>query len=212
MSCQKNLTIVLIHNYETESILEKSLRYVGIDNHVLLKPENGQWPANTQKIIELEKYIDSGNCSTEFILYIDSDDAVLRGDPGKAVEYLIEEDCDALYASTKSTRSFRHLPELKKWADKFACDNGYEKRYLNAGVFVAKTDFLKELLPAALEYVDNYDQSPPNRKKLHSKGTFYDGLPEFPKGVSSDQMIIRYLHPRYHSRIKIDFRQRLALK
>ena len=47
LSCPKNLTIILIHNYETESILEKSLHYVGIDNHVLLKPENGQWPGNT---------------------------------------------------------------------------------------------------------------------------------------------------------------------
>ncbi len=130
LSCPANLTIVLIHNYEKESILEKSLRYVGIENYVLLKPTNGQWRANTQKLIELNKYIASGDCPTEYILYIDSDDAVLRGDPGKAVEYLLEEECDALFSSTKGILHFSYLPKLKKWADQLAYDNGYKKLYL----------------------------------------------------------------------------------
>lgn len=211
-ACPANLTIVLVHNYDHEPILEKSLRYVGIEHYVLLKPKSGKWPSNTQKLIELKKYIDSDDCSTEYILYIDSDDAVLRGDPGKAIEYLREEGCDALFSATTGTLHFSYLPELKQWADELAHENGYEGLYLNSGVFVGKSAFLKDLLEEALTFVTDQDLTIAARKKLDREGTFAENLPEFPKGGGSDQMIIRFLHPRYHPRIKVDFKRRLALR
>lgn len=216
LSCPAYLTIVLIHNYDEESILEKSLRYVGIENFVLLKPESAQWPSNTVKLIELKKYIDRGDCPTEYVLYIDSADAVLRGDPGKAVQYLHEEECDLLFSSTSGHKLMdmmgKYIPETRRWADHLARDHGCEQLYLNAGVFVGKTTFLKEILNMALEFVTEDDLSPAERDKLHRQGTLAEAFPEFPKGVGSDQMIFTYLHPRFYPRVKIDFKRRLALR
>jgi len=215
LSCPAHLTIVLIHNYEKESILEKSLRYVGIENYVLLRV-NGQWPSQAVKLIEMKKYIDSGDCPTEYILYIDSDDAVLRGDPGKAVQYLQEEECDLLFSYTYDRKHFnlmeKYLPETRRWADQLARDHGCEQVYLNAGVFIGKTTFLKEILNIAVEFVTEHDISPAERNKLHRQGTLAEALPEFPKGAGSDQMIFRYLHPRFYPKVKIDFKRRLAFR
>ena len=102
LSCPADLTIVLIHNYKDESILEKSLRYVGIEDFVLLQPATGKWPSNKIKLVELKNYLDSGECATENILYIDSDDAVVRGDLGGVVDYFQEEDCNLLFSSCVS--------------------------------------------------------------------------------------------------------------
>ena len=38
LRCPPNLTIVLVHNYAAEPIMETSLRYVGIERYVVLKP------------------------------------------------------------------------------------------------------------------------------------------------------------------------------
>lgn len=216
LSCPAQLTILLIHNYEKESILEKSLRYVGIENFVLLKPESGQWPSNTVKLIELKKYLDRGDCPTEYVLYIDSDDAVLRGDPEKAVQYLHEEKCDLLFSCTYDQKHFdlleKYLPETRRWVDQLARDHGCEQLYLNSGVYIGKTTFLKEILNMALEFVTEHDLNPTELNKLHRRGTLAEALPEFPKGAGSDQMIFRYLHPRFYPRVMIDFKRRLALR
>lgn len=212
LSCPENLTIVLTHNYQQEPILEKSLRYVGINNYVVLSPEDGRWPSNTQKWILLKHYIDRGNCPTDYILYIDSDDAVLVGDPSKAVEYLHEEKCDLLFSSSHGTLHFQYLPETKRWAEQLARDNGRKGLYLNTGVFVGKTEFIQEILKEVTEYVTEHDLSTKAREELHRKSILAETLPEFPKGGGSDQMILRYLHPQYHPRIKVDFQRRLALR
>ena len=212
LSCPADLTIVLVHNYQEESILEKSLRYVGIEDFVLLQPEDGQWPSNTLKITELKKYLDSGDCPTERILYIDSDDAVVRGDLGKAVEFFEEEDCDLLFSSTIAKKHLDCLPEAKRWADENARENGWERRYLNAGVFIGNKAFLQEILEEVLKFVTNDDLSYAEHETLHRKKIVREVLPDFPKGCGSDQMIFRYLHPRFYPRMKTDFKCRLALR
>ena len=69
----------------------------------------------------------------------------------------------------------------QQWADELASDNGYKKRYLNSGVFVAKTTFLKELLPEALEYVTDHDLSIVDRKNSTAGGLFPSAYPCFRK-------------------------------
>ena len=212
LSCPTDLTIVLVHNYESEPILEKSLRYVGIDNFVVIKPEGGKWQSNSVKLTELRNYIDRGDCPTDTILYIDSDDAVLRDDPAKAVAYLHDEDCDLLFSSTSGIKHFHYLPECKRWADQLARDHGCKNRYLNTGVFVGKTAFLKEVLDAAADYVTEDDLPTAERTRLSRQGRLLKELPDFPKRCGSDQLVLRFLHRRFHPRIKIDFKGRLALR
>ena len=212
LSCPDHVTIVLIHNYKEEPIAEKSLRYVGIEDFVVLRPEDGLWPSNTVKLRLLKSYLDSDACSTEHILYLDSEDAVLMSDPGKAVRYLQEAGCDLLFSSTTSDYLFDYMPEARRWADQVARDNGCEQIYLNSGVYIGRTAFLREFLDAALEFVTDHDLSNATRKRLHRNLTLGDAVAGFPRGGGSDQAIFRHLHPRFYPRIKVDYRRRLALR
>jgi hypothetical protein len=212
LKCPSDLTILLIHNYTVEPIMEKSLRYVGVEDYVVLTPVlDGPWKMAI-KLIELKKYLDSNACKTKYILYMDSDDAALRDDPAKTVQYLEEEDCDLLFPNTGWTSAYDCMPEVKRWADQDAARNGVTQRYINAGVFVGKTDFLKEVVDKAMEYVSDDDLPSEEYWRILDEGNLRDRLPEFPKRVGCDQEILRYLHPQFHPRMKVDYKDRLAIR
>jgi hypothetical protein len=212
LSCPPDLTILLIHNYDYEPLMEKSLRYVGIDNFTVLRPPiNGPW-VHTVKISAVLNYIKSGACKTEYLLYCDSNDAVLRDDPRKAIQYLKEENCELLFSKTRSKKIYDFLPDVKVWADRVAKEHGYPGWYINAGVYVARTSFLREVLETAMAYVTETDLPGSAFKRLKDTGTIYEYLPDFPKGYGCDQTILRYLHPQFYPRMKIDYQGRLALR
>lgn len=207
-----DITILLIHNYNKESLMEKSLRYVGIKNFIVLKIKfNGAW-FNTLKLIELKNYLDSNSCQTKYIFYCDSCDAVLRDDPEKAINHLEEEKCDLLMSSTKFSGGYECMPEVKKWADQIASKSGYAFRYLNSGVYFGKTEFLREVVDSAVEYITDNDLPRKEYERLRENGYLCEHLTDFPKGVGCDQVILRYLHPRFYPRMKIDYMGRLALR
>ena len=203
--------------------MEKSLRYVGIENFVVLKAEfNGAWH-NTIKLLELKKFLDSNRCKTEYILYFDSDDAVLRDEPEKAIRYLQEEDCELLFSSTHWEGGYACMPHIKKWTDQIADKNGHDRLYINTGVYIAKTSFLREVIDSAIEYVTEHDRQGveyyvteehyvTEHRELFQKWSLREGSPSFPKGVGCDQIILRYLHRQFYPRMKIDYKGRLALR
>jgi hypothetical protein len=212
LQCPPELTILLIHNYATEPVMEKSLRFVGIDNYVVLRPEvKGPWH-NSAKIVVLDEFLARGACRTEYVLFCDSDDAVLVGDPAKAIPYLQEEACDLLVSCTSYTGGYTCMPQIKQWADQNARASGYQNRYMNTGVYIAKTDFLRELVRSAKAYVTPEDLSRVEYRRARRNGSLDQRLPEFPRGVGCDQVIFRYLHPRFYPRMKIDYAGRLALR
>ena len=192
--------------------MEKSLRYVGIENFVVLKVDPSIRWRNTQKIKELKKFLDSNRCKTEYILYFDSDDAVLRDEPEKAIRYLQEEDCELLFSNTHFEGHYKCMPHIKEWTDQIADKNGHDRLYINTGVYIAKTSFLREVIDSAIEYVTEHALSWEEYEELHQKGGLCERLPSFPKGVGSDQIILRYLHPNFYPRMKIDYKGRLALR
>lgn len=204
------ITPVLLHNYKGEQIAGKSLRYVGIDNYKTVRVDPATPWRWTFKLTELKKFLDSGGCKTEFIMYIDSDDVVFREDPAKAIQYLEEEDCDMLVSSTSFAGGYDCMPDVKTWTDQIAGDLGYSPRYLNAGVYVARTSFLREVLESALKYVADDEFTPQEYRQHSHKGTICEKLPLFPKGCGDDQVILRYLHPQFYPRMKIDYKARIA--
>lgn len=213
LRCPPDLTILLIHNYKQEPIMEKSLRYVGIENFVVMKPEfDGAWRMAI-KLIELRKYLDSGSCKTKYILYCDSDDAVLRDDPAKAIKYLQDEECDLLLPnSTTWSAGYECMPEVQRWADQNARENGRRHCYINAGVFIGKTEFLREVVNSAMKYITDHDLSSEEYWRILENGSLSERIPEFPKGVGCDQEILRYLHPQFYPRMKIDYKDKLAIR
>ena len=212
LSCPPELTILLVHNYEYEPIMEKSLRYVGIENFTVLRPPiNGPW-VHTVKVSAILNYLKSGACKTEYVLYFDSNDAILRDDPKKAIGYLREENCELLLSKTKSKSIYQYMPQVKAWTDHIAKENGHPGWYINAGVFVARTSFLSEVLEAVMAYITDDDLPDKVLNQLIQNGGLEKRCPEFPKGCGSDQTILRYLHPQFYPRMKIDYQGRLALR
>ena len=108
----------------------------------MLRPQvKGPWRP-TVKLEMIDTYLKCGACKTDYFLYCDSDDAMLRDDPGKAIRYLEEENCDLRILSTKLTgRGYKYLPRAKAWAAKIAKEQGYPGWYLNFGVFVGRRVF-----------------------------------------------------------------------
>ena len=192
--------------------MEKSLRYVGIENFVALKVDPSIPWNNTQKIKELKEFLDSDRCKTDYILYFDSVDALLRDDPKKAIDYLQEEDCELLFSSTSYQGGYELMPEMRAWTDSIAKKDGYGERYLNSGVYVAKTSFLQEFIDSAMEYVTEDPISRQKYRELLESEDACVNLHPFPKGIASDQQIFRYLHRQFYPRMKIDYKNRLALR
>jgi hypothetical protein len=206
------MIIVLVHNRETEPIMERSLRYVGVDNFVVLRPNGNRPWRNTVKLTMLKEYLDSGACKTKYLLLCDSDDAVLSDDPGKAIDYLEDQRCDLLFSSTKYTGGYVCMPHIKEWADQKARESGSAPTYINAGVFVGKTAFLRQVLEVANSYVTEHDLSRTDYRRLRREGSLNRRLPEFPRGIGCDQVILRYLHPRFYPQMKVDYAGQLALR
>lgn len=205
------LTIVLVHNDEEPPLLERGLRYVGIDDFVVLRPEvTGEW-RDTTKILALLDWLRAGGCRTEFVLYVDSRDALLRAAPWRAVTLLRELDCDCIFSSTAVSYGYACMPDVKAWADENARQHGYRQRYINAGVFVGRATFVRELFEEAVNFIGP-DDWPRRVYRRHVRaGTLCEALPDFPHGVGTDQPIIRYLHPLFYPRLHCDYAGRLAV-
>lgn len=105
-----------------------------------------------------------------------------------------------------------YMTDVKKWTDQISRENGFRHVYINAGVFFGKTVFLKELLNEALKYITDNDLRGPERHEMHRRGTILENLPDFPRRIGTDQAILRYLHPHFYPRMKIDHKGRLALR
>ena len=211
-----NLTIVTCRNegsledriiwslegYETTSILESNLEYLGVDGLVVLRDSRLPW-RNTFKFEMLHNYISSGECKTKYFMFCDAVDVIFKDDPQKVIDIFESFKCDALFMSTHSTDGYSCMPDVKLFADK---TNGGSGRYLNSGVYIGKTNFIKEVIEAALEYaiphgviMDEYHEW------LKSNPVGY------PKG-SQDQDIFRFLEPKFYPRMRVDYQNLMAYR
>lgn len=211
-SCPQNLTILLVHNREQKTLLEYSLDYLGIKNYTVIRPELKRDWFQTIKLRAIYDYLSQGKCKTEFILYCDSDDAILRDNPSRAIDLLKEYDCEALFSNTSSTH-YECMPEVQKWIESIARSNGVMHKYihLNSGVYVARQDFLKDILQEAVGYVTDHDFQIDKVRKLRKENPDLFCV-DFPRGLGCDQSIFRFLHPRFYPRMKIDFASKLAIR
>lgn len=211
LSRPASLTILLMNDARSPTLFEKGLRYGGIDRYTVVRPQvNGAW-RDSIKITAILNYLQSGACQTEFVLYADSPDALLRADPGRAVTLLEEMGCDCLFSTTRLDLGYECMPEVKTWAVDNARQQGYPAGFINAGVFVARVAFLGELFSAATDYITPDEMPRVEFRRRLSQGTLCEALPDFPRGVGTDQQILRWLHPRFYPRMKVDYAGRLAV-
>ena len=209
-----NLTIITVRNkgtmedriipslkgYENKSILEANLEYLGIQPLVVLTDPRLPW-RNTFKFEIIHNYLNSGKCNTKYFMCCDAIDVIFIDEPQRAIDIFESFNCDALFMSTNSIDGYNCMPEVKKFIDETIKSNG---RYLNSGVYIGKTDFIKEIFEEAIKYaiphgvtMDEY------RNYLNSNP------PNYPQG-SQDQDIFRFLEPKFYPRLKVDYENKMA--
>ena len=212
----KDLTIVTCRNegsmedriiehlkgYELKSILECSLEYLGIDELVVLKDDRLPW-RNSFKVEMVNDYLNSGKCKTKYFMCCDAIDVIFKDDPQKVIDIFETFDCEALFMSTNSIDGYNCMTEVKEFVDNI---NGGSGRYMNTGVYIGKTDFIKEFIASALEY----SLTPGTIMSEHHN--FLKSNPiDFPKG-SDDQCIFRFLEKRFYPRVNVDYENLMAYR
>lgn len=209
-----DLTILLVHNRPGKTLMELSLDYLGIAGYTVIRLPAGRPWRHTARITAVLDYLRSGRCTTEYVLWADCDDALFRDDPAVTIDLLKQANCEMLVSST-SFDGYRNMPDVKQWTTQLGQAEARQRRrpniHLNAGVLIARTDFLQEYLTEASTFVTENDLPAGALRRL-SDAEILRLLPEFPRGTGSDQRIMRYLFPRFYPRMKIDYDSRLALR
>jgi len=213
----KNLTIITCRNegpmtermidslegWDEVSVLEKSMEYLGIDGLVVLKDDRLPWRC-TFKFEMINNYLNSGKCKTEYIMFCDAVDVIFKDSPQKVIDIFKSFDCDMLCMSTTSTDGYKFMPYAKAFADKINTSG----RYLNSGVYIGKTKFVKEFIEDAfINYATPHGCTMDDYKDLMSRDEWND----FPKG-SQDQDIFRYLEQKYYPKLKVDYQNLMAYR
>jgi hypothetical protein len=212
LTCPSNLTIILAHNRPGETVMARSLRYVGIrDFSVARVPPDLPWK-NTRKITAVLDHLRRASEPTEFVLFCDADDCVIRGDPRAAVALLERNECELLFSNTHANETYRYMPEVAAWVARTAPADAGDARYLNSGVYVGRWDAVAEFLDAVSEYVPRDDDRDGPTPTVRRGDGQVEATDRFPYGIENDQTIMRYLQPRFHPRAKVDFESRLALR
>ena len=212
----KNLTILTVRNtgsmedriipslagYSEKSILEANLDYLGVKPLIVLTDPRLPW-RNTFKIEMINDYFNSGKCKTEYFMFCDAIDVIFIDDPQRVIDIFLTFNCEALFMSTHSMDGYNCMPEVKEKVDEI---NQGNNRYLNSGVYIGKTSFIKELFQEALKYIE------PHGVTMDGYRQYLQSNPKnYPQG-SQDQDIIRYLEPKFYPRLKVDYQNQMAFR
>jgi|TARA_Y100000296_G_scaffold46740_1_gene53579 hypothetical protein len=180
-----------LSGYEEQSILERNMEYLGLDL-VVLRDARLPW-RNTFKFEMLNDYLK--DCPTEYFMCLDAIDVIWVDEPQKVMDIFKSFDCDVLFMSTHSTDGYNCMPEVKQWVETINVSG----RYLNSGVYIGKTSFVKEMVGDAMKYAI------PHGVTMGGYREYLKSQPEdYPKG-SQDQDIFRYLEPDFYPRLRVDY-------
>ena len=169
----KNVTLVTWSNREEKQILEKCCDHLKI-NYVVLGKDIKVW-VNTFKILTLENYI--SEIKTKYTFGLDSFDVFFLGNVEMALSKFDRLNCEMLFNSSP-----KKFPEDSDGSiEEMVAPKDTSFIYLNAGCWLAKTSFLKEILPKLKNFIK-----------------------EEPKQIS-EQYFMRKNFATYFNQIKIDY-------
>lgn len=177
-----DLAIVTVHNYDEKPLFEQSLDFLGIEDYTVLK-HNDKWRM-AYKYIYLLEFIEE--CKKPYILFCDARDTIFIDDPAKVTPLFKEFGCEALFNSTFSARGIFKSYESAApiyWWTRIVARTGCSKRYPNAGGFIGKTQFIKDIVEVMLFYCENMEC------KIYP---------------TSDQDVLRAIYPWFWPRMKVD--------
>lgn len=188
--------------FNDKTWLENSCELQGINHHVLIMDTDSNNTAYVSKIKYFFEYLTE--CTYDYALISDSTDCIILKNPDEAIKLLSDYDCDILYGVGKCNdyESFT-MPERDKFNRSI-----YGGKKLNSGVCIGRVNKLLELYEQVLNYAD-YSVSTKTYFNTYRKVNGYKNwnksqLENFPKGVSCDQVIIKYLIKDFYPALKLD--------
>jgi len=191
-----------LQGYDEVSFLESSLQFLGINSLEVLTDARLPW-RNTFKFQMLHDYLNSGKCNTEYFMCCDAIDVIFQDDPQKVIDIFETFDCDMLFMSTNSIDGYNCMSEV---FDEVKQINGDNNRYLNSGVYIGRTEFVKEVIAEAMKY------AVPHGVTMDDYREYLNSNPkDYPKG-SQDQDIFRYIEPKFYPRLKVDYENIMAYR
>jgi hypothetical protein len=206
------ITLATVHNRTGESLFERSARHLGLPCRVGRVPADTPWrhAIKTTMLLDLLRKAPA----TEYLLFCDADDCVIRAHPRRAIELLEESGAELLFSDSRKATFYEFMPEVRDWIEEIAPAEPVWGSYPGAGVFVARWSFLERFLEDAAGYVRG-PGDPDAPRPIAWDPQRPDAIiatERFPHGVEDDEAIYRYLHPRYHPRVQVDWRSKLALR
>mgnify|MGYP003114251450 FL=1 len=187
-----------LSGYEEQSILERNMEYLGMDL-VVLRDSRLPW-RNTFKFEMLNNYLK--DCPTEYFMCLDAIDVIWVDEPQRVMDIFKSFDCEALFMSTHSTDGYNCMPNVEQWVNTINVSG----RYLNSGVYIGKTSFIKEMVEEAMKYAI------PHGVTMDDYREYLSSQPEdYPKG-SQDQDIFRFIEPKFYPRVKVDYENKMAFR
>jgi hypothetical protein len=95
------------------------------------------------------------------------------------------------------------MPQVKQFIDGV---NGGNGRYLNSGVYIGRTSFIKKIFKEAIRYAI------PHGVVMGDYHKYLRSNPEnYPQG-SQDQDIFRFIEPKFYPRLKVDYQNLMAYR
>ncbi len=169
-----NLSIITWNNKEIPGSFETSTTKNGLDCTILGK---GLMPWTNRCKIGLTKAF-ADTCQSDYILGVDSFDAILVDNPAKAVKVLQNSGVEMIFNG--SIMSYPPVPPFSTYEKSI---NKGVFCHLNAGVWVATTKFCREFFGFAAAFEDD------------------DNTKKFP---FSEQVVVRAILPNFKDKVKID--------
>lgn len=179
-----DVTFITYHNYKFKCLIERCYEAYGIYDYVVLGRDVVQWDWGAKVTLVLD-YLESGACTTRYVLCTDADDVLMVRDPSTMLDRFRACSCDLLFCNTfvdyPPNKVCRDFETLKYYTHPLHCR-------LSAGAYIAEkvalTSYLREL-------VDAYHKNAPWA---------------FDEGAYVDQLGWRYLHARDYPKIQVDYR------
>jgi hypothetical protein len=185
------LEIVTVHNYNEKTLIERCLDYLGVTDYTVLKHPGSDWRM-TYKYLYLLEFIDE--CEKPYILFCDARDTIFMDDPAKILPLFKEFECEVVFNATMSPRgifkSYKWATILYWWHRKVS-RTGWMKKYPNAGVFIGKKEFVREICKIMMFYCS----------KIGCKWEPH-----------SDQDILRCIYPWLWPRMKVDYYNKIVYR
>lgn len=180
----EDVTFITYHNYNFKCLIELCYEAHGIRDFVVLGRNVLRWDWGDKVKLVLD-YLESGACTTRFVLCTDADDVLMVRNPSTILERFRTYSCDLLFCNTfvdyPPNKECRDFETLTYYSHPLHCR-------LSAGAFMAEKE---ALVPYLRELVEAYHGKVP--------WALYDG-------AFVDQLGWRYLHSRYYPKIQVDHR------